>query len=185
MFFSFDSTKAIQAIGVLLGCHHCAMASKLRLLKLLYIADRESLQETGRPILGSRVVAMDHGPLHSAVLDLINGEHVDEPRFSEHFEIFGYMVQRQKDPGVGRLSRYEIEKLNELCERYASMSDWDLAHEVTHAFVEWKAHYCEGTSRTIPLEAVMDAVGIGNKAEILRDLEREQETDLLFGEPSR
>ena len=185
MFFPSDSAKAIQAIGVILGGHHCAMASKLRISKLLYIADRESIQETGRPILGSRVVAMDHGPLHSAVLDLINGEHVDEPRFSENFEKFGYMVQRQKDPGVGRLSRYEIEKLNELCERYASVSDWDLAHNVTHAFEEWKTNYCEGTSRTIPLEAIMDAVGVANRAEIARDIEREQEADALFGEPSK
>jgi hypothetical protein len=95
------------------------------------------------------------------------------------------VVQRQKDPGVGRLSRYEVEKLNELCSRYASVSDWDLAHKVTHAFAEWKASYSEGTSRTISLEAIIDALGIANKAEILRDLEREHEADALFGEQSR
>lgn len=37
--------------------------SYLRMLKLLYLADRESLKETGHTITGDRVVAMEHGPV--------------------------------------------------------------------------------------------------------------------------
>jgi hypothetical protein len=35
--------------------------------KLLYLADRESLKKTGRPITGDRVVAMEHGPVLRSV----------------------------------------------------------------------------------------------------------------------
>jgi uncharacterized phage-associated protein len=81
MYLRFDSQKAIQAIGVILRNHPHTWASKLRILKLLYIAERESIQETGHPIIGSRVVAMDHGPLHSRVLEMINGADISEPIF--------------------------------------------------------------------------------------------------------
>lgn len=60
---TLDVEKAIQAVGVLLR-REGKRASRLRLLKLLYIADRISLQKTGTPILGSKVVALKHGPVH-------------------------------------------------------------------------------------------------------------------------
>lgn len=186
MYRKLDSGKAIQAIGVILRNHPFDLSGKLRILKLLYIADREAIQETGRPILGCKSVAMDHGPLHSAVKKLIDGEHLDEPRFSERFDKYGYMLQMSSDPGVGELSTYEIEKLQEVCDRYAALGDWELAHGITHQFAEWKAHYREGTSTEIPLESIIDAVGRSDdKEEILHDLAREINSDCLFGERSK
>ena len=58
MFYPFKIDKAIQAAGVLLNEHQRGQMEYLRLLKLLYIADREAIAETGQPIVGSRVVAM-------------------------------------------------------------------------------------------------------------------------------
>lgn len=187
MFQPFNAEKAVQAIGVLLRCHRHSVATKLRILKLLYIADREGIKEIGRPVLGCRTVAMDHGPLHSAVLDLINGEHIAEPLFSKYFEKFDYFVElsRDRDPGVGRLSRFEIEKLQEVCERYAVVSDWDLAHKVTHSFPEWIDNQRPGTSATIPLEHIIAAVGRStDQVNILKDLADEVRADELFGQHS-
>src|SRR6266480_2169456 len=64
MIIPFDPLKAAQAASVLLKEEGGRM-SRLRLLKLLYIADRESIAETLRPITGDEVVAMDHGPVLS------------------------------------------------------------------------------------------------------------------------
>jgi len=58
---------------VLLKFEESREMDRVRLLKLLYIADRESIAQTGEPILGTKLVAMKWGPLHSKVLDLING----------------------------------------------------------------------------------------------------------------
>jgi len=185
MFLPFDSQKAIQMVGVILRNHRASIASKLRILKILYVADRESIRDTGYPMLGSRVVAMDHGPLHSAALDLINGEHIDEPQFSQHFEKFGYMLQMSKDPGVGRLSRNDIEIIESVCQRYASVGDWDLAHDITHSFDEWKACHSAGTSTTIPLEAIIDAVGrAADRNQIIEDIRLEKMAESAFGERS-
>jgi len=57
MIQKLDIEKAIQATAVLLR-QEGKRASRLRLLKLLYIADRNALQKTGSPILGSKIVAM-------------------------------------------------------------------------------------------------------------------------------
>jgi uncharacterized phage-associated protein len=77
--FLFNIEKAIQAVAALLHFHGSKEMSYLRMLKLLYIADRETLKETGRPITGDRIVAMEHGPVLSSVYDLIKGVHRGGP----------------------------------------------------------------------------------------------------------
>jgi uncharacterized phage-associated protein len=63
----------VQAAAVLLKEAGGKM-TRLRLLKLLYIADRESIAETFQPITGDDVVAMDHGPVLSKTYRLIRRE---------------------------------------------------------------------------------------------------------------
>jgi uncharacterized phage-associated protein len=172
MALRLDIGKTIQAVGVLLR-REGKRASRLRLLKLLYIADRIALEKTGSPILGSQIVAMRHGPVHSAVFDLIKGVHIDEPAWSRHFRNVGRDVVLEEEPEVGKLSRYEIELLNQVVDQRIDLSDWDVAEE-THGFEEWQKSYpdpSENTSRPIPLEFLIDAVGRGaDKAEIVQDM---------------
>src|SRR5438445_7076997 len=86
MGFRFNIDKTMQAIAALLHFHGTKEMSYLRMLKLLYIADRESLKETGRPITGDRIVAMEHGPVLSGVYNLVKGEHTAWPIWSEFFK---------------------------------------------------------------------------------------------------
>ncbi len=179
--FRFPIRKTIEAAGVLAGFEHSLRISRLRLLKLLYIADRESLKETGRPMLGVKAVAMDHGPLHSEVFDLVKGEHIQEPAWSRFFRNAGYHVERIADPGRASLSRYEIEKLTEVSERFSPLDDWQVADE-THKFGEWEKNAEKGTSRPIPFEDIIDAVGrSSDKAAILQDARDKATADRLFG----
>ena len=182
-----DVEKAIQAVGVLLR-HEGKHVSRLRLLKLLYIADRISLEKTGSPILGSKLVAMKNGPLHSDVLDLINGNHLEEPAWSRHFRNVGRDIVLEDEPDVGKLSRFEIQLLNQVVEERINLSDWDVADE-THGFAEWQTVYPdpkENTSRPIPIELLIDAVGRGgDKESILQDLRDSDAFDQLFSEIGR
>ena len=108
-----DVEKTIQAVGVLLR-KEGKKASRLRILKLLYVADRMSLEKTGSLMLGSKFVAMKHGPLHSEVLGLISGQHIAEATWSRHFRNVGRDIVLEGDePDVGKLSRHEIQLLNE------------------------------------------------------------------------
>jgi uncharacterized phage-associated protein len=86
----------VQAIAAFLHFHGTKDMSYLRMLKLLYIADRESLRATGRPITGDQMVAMEHGPVLSGVFDLIKGEHKAWPRWSECFKKNGYCIEMMR-----------------------------------------------------------------------------------------
>src|SRR5215469_15220275 len=46
----------------------------LKLIKLLYLSDRAALQLYGEPITYDLPVSMDHGPVLSRALNLINGD---------------------------------------------------------------------------------------------------------------
>ncbi len=177
-----DVEKAIQAVGVLLR-REGKRATRLRLLKLLYIADRESLKKTGSTILGSKIVAMRHGPLHSEILDLIRGNHIQEPAWSRYFHNVGVNVLLDVEPETGKLSRYEIELLISVVDARIALDDYDLAVE-THGFEEWLKVYTDpevNTSRSIPMELLIDSVGRStDKAAILQDMKDSEAFDHLF-----
>jgi uncharacterized phage-associated protein len=177
-----DVEKAVQAVGVLLR-REGKRAGRLRLLKLLYIADREALKQTGVPILGSKIVAMQHGPLHSEILDLINGNHIQEALWSRHFRNVGRDVLLDEEPETGKLSRYEIELLIRVADERLDLEDYDLAVE-THGFKEWVEVYhdpTEKTSRPIPIELLIDSVDrSADKAAILQDMKDSEAFDRLF-----
>lgn len=137
MIVPFDTLKAAQAAAVLLR-EHGGQMSRLRLVKLLYIASRESMAETLRPITGDRIAAMDHGPVPSSTFDLLNREHAEAPIWDQFIEQSGPQEHRLvRDPGVGELSKYEIGKLRKVSETRREMNDYDIALE-TQAFEEWK-----------------------------------------------
>ena len=179
--FRFNLTKTLQAVGVLLRAHPLRVMSRLRLLKLLYIADREGLQERGAPITGDQVVAMEHGPVLSETHDLTKGEHLRAADWSEHFENIGCDVHWLKDPGTGKLSKYEIEKLNEVARRFEHEDDWALA-ESTHEFPEWQKNKPGASSRSIPFEDILEAVGRADDIESIReDSEASASMDHVLG----
>lgn len=180
MFFRLDTNKAIEAAALLLRLAPHRLMSRKRLLALLYIADRESLKETGRPIIGGRLVAMDYGPIHSEVYDLIKGGRVEQVEWSRHFRNDSYCVRLHDDLGVSALSRYEVAILNRVSEQRLGFDDWDVANE-SHEFKEYQQNHHQRTSTTIPLEDLIDAVGLSKKKEaILRDAKEKAFFDKMF-----
>ena len=182
MYFHFGTRKVIEAAGLLLRCRANRRMSYLRLLKLLYIADRESLGETGRPIIGTRPVAMDHGPVHSEVLDWINGKRRGSEEWARFIGIADthYLVLTT-DPGQLTLSQYEVDKLQEVCRRYEGLTRFQLA-DLTHDFWEWQKNFSEGTSKRIPLADIVEAVGRkADQDEIGREAVRQTRLRRFFG----
>jgi uncharacterized phage-associated protein len=179
MFFRIDVRKAIEAAATLLRiAPHRAMGRK-RLLALLYIADRESIKRTGRPIVGGRLVAMDFGPIQSEVYDLIKGSHSAQVEWSRHFQNEAYLVKLAHDLGPSALSRQEINLLNEISAERLGRDDFDVAFE-TH-FSEWEKNHHKGTSTPIPLEHLIEAVGRSKEKDgILRDAEEKAFFDKMF-----
>jgi hypothetical protein len=71
-FFYLDIRKTVQAIGVLLDVRGIERLEYIAIIKLLYIADRESWKETGASITGDVPCAMKNGPVLRGVYDPVN-----------------------------------------------------------------------------------------------------------------
>jgi uncharacterized phage-associated protein len=178
-----DSRKAIEASAILAQSLPGHRISNKRLLALLYIANRECLKKSARPLIGGKVVAMQHGPVHADLYDLTKAKEGAEgvAEWSQHFHSEGYSVVLDKDPGVNALSRFEVRILNQTIEKYEEVDDFDVAR-VTHNFSEYGTTYKKkGKKRTISLEKIVHAVSPpAMVTSILRDLRQKQEIDELF-----
>jgi uncharacterized phage-associated protein len=176
MHFCFDPKKAIQAAAALLRMEEARQMPYLRLLKLLYIADRESIRDIGRPITGDQAIAMKQGPVPEGVYKLIKGEHYNSPNWSRYFQTSGYWVKLTGEAEVGTLSEYELEKLREVAERYANKDEFEIV-DATHEFEEWKKNWSEQGVRPIPAEDILRAVG---REQDIEQIEQEQKARVVF-----
>ncbi len=163
MHFRLNVNKAIQAAGVLFREDGVKRMAYMRLLKLLYVADRETLAETGRPITGGPVVAMANGPVLSEVYDLIRGQHLKMPLWDAYLRKERYSLEIVADPDVGALSRYEIKKLQEVAAKHAEHDEWEMV-TVTHQFPEWIKNNPGKSSKPIPFTDILEAVGKSEQA---------------------
>lgn len=113
--------------------------SYMKLIKLLYLADREALLRWGRPITFDAYVSMDRGPVLSSVLDLINGgtapgqttlweKHISPPD--------RYDVSLLRECGTDQLSEAERDLVRETFERFGGKTRWELVDYV-HTLPEW------------------------------------------------
>ena len=135
----YREDKATQAAARLLRLRGGTM-SHLKLIKLLYLAERESLTRLGRPLTYDTYCSLPHGPVLSATLDRINtGEcyrngywdRVIAPKANNEVSL--------RDPGAiphDQLSPAEEALIDEVFTRYGHMGRWELV-EVTHRLPEW------------------------------------------------
>ena len=137
MRFVFDERRAAQAAARLLHKHGGTMPY-IKLIKMLYLADRASLVEGGWPITGDRFVSVRHGPAPARVLELITD---DCPAGDSVWH--GYVARKRFDAClVGpteskQLSDVDRDVLDGIFETYGCLKEWDVVAR-THALPEWK-----------------------------------------------
>jgi len=136
----FNEVKATQTASRLLRLRGGGRMSYLKLIKLLYIVDREALIRWGRTVTTDRHVSMPKGPVVSQIYDLITwdqppGEetfwrkHISAP---ENFE-----VELNHDPGDEELSLAEENLIDEVFNEHGRKSRWELV-KLTHDLPEWQ-----------------------------------------------
>jgi uncharacterized phage-associated protein len=138
----FNEKKATQAAAYFLKRRGGRM-SYMKLIKLLYLADRKALLTWGRPITTDRYFSMNHGPVLSRVLELTTD---GEARGTKSIwtsvisEPAKYDVCLKGVAGDDELSDAEIGVEDEIFGQFGAMSRWDLV-ETTHCLPEWKDPY--------------------------------------------
>ena len=165
MIFRFSEQKSIELAAIFLKLRGGEM-KHLKLIKLMYLADREALRRWGRPITGDRYVSMKLGPVLSNVLNLINGE----PRPGEAPDHWGDFIQESapftvklvKEPTWGVLSDAEADLAAEIFGEFGARNRWDLV-DLTHQFPEYREPDEDHRQWPIRYLDVLRAVGKSEK----------------------
>jgi len=133
----FNEAKATEAAARLLKLRGGKM-SYLKLIKLLYLVDREALLRWGRPVTTDRYISMDRGPVVSRIYELIREEPLpgDETFWHHHVATQEWDVVLKAEPSPAELSPAEEALIDEVFANYGQMNRWDLV-ELAHQLPEW------------------------------------------------
>ncbi|MFW6255844.1 MAG: Panacea domain-containing protein [Candidatus Sumerlaeota bacterium] len=182
--YSFDFEKTLQAVALILRREKSREMNYMRLIKLLYLADRKSIEETGEPITGDRVFAMQRGPVLSELLNLVKGTSYRSPDWDQYIQKDQYNIELKegKDPGVLALSPYEIETIENILQENINHDEWDMV-EITHNLAEWIKNAPGKTGRNeIAVEDILQALGkLDEKEEIEKEIAMRKSMAKIFG----
>ena len=176
---NYREDKATQAAGMFLKLRGKPM-SHLKLMKLLYLADRGALLRWRRPITFDSYVSMPQGPVLSQTLNVLNGESDTSGPWNQAISSpSNYEVTLIKDPGTDKLSDAEVSIIEETFGRFGTMSRWALC-DYTHTLPEWQ----DPNGSSIPID-YKDVLRGDGKTEIqiqsiLEELENIALIDLHF-----
>lgn len=166
----FDSVKAGQLVFFFLdkAAKRGMSVTKLRLIKWLYLAERESYKEFGEPLVGDRLASLRHGPVPSETLAVIEGKrtstwgqilYVERKNKHQYVHLATDCVYSTPDD-LDRFSDAEIELLESIWAQYGSWSSVKLEgylHDRSN-FPEWDWHDGDRTN-WIELETLLKSVG--------------------------
>jgi hypothetical protein len=158
MDFRFNPKKAAQAAAILLKRNGGSL-DKYKFIKMLYWADRVSMEKWSEPITGDRVASMPHGQVLSDIYDLTKGScpwaRQDwEPFISDADE--ENRIALINEPGTEELSRAEIAILEESYEKFKDMR----FKELKSFFGALPEHEDVGrTSKGLSFETIFEKLG--------------------------
>lgn len=181
----FTASKAAQMAAVF-AAKQDGTINVLKLTKLLYLADRESITRYGAPISYDNMVSMDHGPVLSRTLNLINGlvEDADAAKWEEwisHRENYDISVKRpfeRKD--LDELSDADLEVIEAIWSQFGKWNQWTIRDYIHAHCPEWKDP--KGSSFPIKEKDVLIAIGRSPEEaiEIAQEIHTQRELDRVF-----
>lgn len=181
----FNERKAAQMAAFFLGQLPERKMAHLKLMKLLYLSDREAVRAFGWPISGDRLVSMPHGPVLSQTLNLMDGDVESQPggweewiSDKENHELS--LRQPLEVTALDELAPAEIDVLKAVWEKFGGMGKWEIRDWTHQHCAEWKDP--KGSSFPIQYEALARAVGFDDDSakELAAQIHAEQEIDRLF-----
>lgn len=155
----------------------------MKLIKLLYLADRAALVKWGRPITFDSYFSLPHGPILSFTLNKINDD--PDPVDPSYWHRFisareGHEVSLISASPTDQLSPAEESLLGDIFGTFGKKDQWDLAR-YSHTLPEWRDP--EGSALPITIRNILVAEGISEEdiCEIEESLKAEASIRQAFG----
>lgn len=145
--FPFDYKKAVQVINFFARKNGNSI-DKMRMLKLVYFADRYHLRKYGRMITNDQYWAMQFGPVASSVKEMAELESLcgTERHYAERYLAKGsgqqdeplYIIKSLDGVDESVFSESDLEALNYVWDQFSP----NLQHvvNITHQYPEWRRH---------------------------------------------
>ena len=156
----FNEHKVAQMAAYLLHKRGGRM-SHLKLMKLMYLADRLSFERYDESITEDRTVSLEYGPVLSTTLNLIGGYRqslvngwsswISDKENNEVSLARGF---ERRD--LGELSDADLEILDDVFAEHGKKSRWELV-KFTHTLPEWVDP--EEGSLPISTQDILQAIG--------------------------
>lgn len=169
----YDPQKAAQTIAFF-AMQEGRTINVLKVVKLVYLADRESLKRRGHTIQDEARVSMPYGPVNSTTLNYLNGAYRDDGGWSDYLQDrgnnnVGLSDQHLTPDALDALSEGDLAILADVWADFGHMDRFDLAEWTHNHIAEWQDP--KGSSIPIPLDRIMTAVGLEKPIERARELE--------------
>ena len=161
----FHEDRATQAAGQLLKLSG-GSTDMLKLVKLLYLLDREALSRWGRPVTTDSYCSMEHGTVVSTIYDIMKAKR-EAPYWNLFIERAGNTIALKSEPPDDQLSDAHISIIKEIWAKFGHMTAWELRN-YTHSLKEWRDP--GKSSLPIQIEEILSAVG-WDEDEILATIE--------------
>ena len=178
---AFNARKAAQ-VAAFFANKEGGRINVLKLTKLLYLADRACMDRYDRPILYDWLVSMDHGPVNSYTLNLINGLAQDDGWDDfvldrAHHDV-GAKNKRMTEEDFDELSEFEVSVLSGVWREFGRMTKYQI-RDYTHKHCpEWENP--RGTSLPIPYERVFKFLGKKHSDELADQVEDARSIDQIL-----
>jgi len=156
----FNIEKLVQACNYLVKKNNFTFNYTI-LIKMLYLADKESLKGALQTITGDTYVSMDSGPVLSRLYDLIKGTYRKEEiqsYWNSRFTKDGYnLVAVTERIPHGELSVFEMRILDQIYDRFKDTKVPEMIRYVHNNCPEWK--FPNGSSVPIKPDEMLESIG--------------------------
>ena len=167
--------KVTEAASIIL---HLAggRISYLKLVKLLYLADRKAIEQWERPITYDTFASLPRGPVGSNTCNLARGISSDSQFWDQYIETIGMDVRIKGEyPKIRKLSPIEIDLIEEIFKKYRYLNKYKLA-ELTERLPEWKNP--GSSSFPIDLEELLKKLHFSQEDIVRINYEIQQDSEL-------
>ncbi|MBL7909903.1 MAG: SocA family protein [Bacteroidia bacterium] len=127
--------KSVQTLNYLASKSSDGLINRLKLIKMLWLADKYHLLKYGRTILKDSYYALEHGPVPSETMDISKTQSSDY--VNEFISNSRLLVKSVKTPDITYFSQSDMEVLDLVWEKFGHLNHWNL-RDLSHEYPEWK-----------------------------------------------
>lgn len=139
----FDYQKSTQVLNYF-ALKSGGKINKMKVLKLIYFADRYHLRKYGRLITNDDYVAMKHGPVPSSTKDIAESNDFLDNEVRDYAlkyiePINNLILESINTVDTNVLSTSDVEALQYVWEKFGKLNQFQL-RDLTHKYPEWKIY---------------------------------------------